>query len=70
MESPASKAIKYHETFLRTGGVNSSTTATHSSWLEKTELSAPLGLAGMISSCSAAAAVLLSALVAPDCYGQ
>jgi hypothetical protein len=56
--------------FLRTGGVKSSTTATHSSWPRKTGLSALLGLVGMISSCSAAAAVLLSALVAPDCYGQ
>jgi hypothetical protein len=31
----ASKAIKYHGMFLRTGGVNSSTTATDSSWPRK-----------------------------------
>jgi hypothetical protein len=35
-ESLASKAIEYQRKFLRAGGVNSSMTATHSSWLRKT----------------------------------
>jgi hypothetical protein len=56
--------------FLRTGGVNSSTTATHSSSLRKTGLSAPLGMVGTIWNCSAAAAVRLSALGTPDSFGR
>jgi len=70
MESPASKAIEYQRKFLRIGGVNSLTTATHSSWLKKTGLSAPLGMVGMISNCSAAAAVRLSAVGTPDSFGR
>jgi hypothetical protein len=70
MESHSSKAIKHQGMFLRIGGVNSSTTAIYSFSLRKTGLSAPLGMVGMISNCSAAAAVLLSALVAPDSFGQ
>jgi hypothetical protein len=68
--SGSRKAIEYHGLCLRTDGVKSSPTATHSSWLRKTGLSAPRGLVGMICSYSAVAAVLLSALVAPDSYGR
>jgi hypothetical protein len=53
---------------LRIGGVNSSTTATNSSWPKKTGLSAPLGMVGMIWNCSAAAAVRWSALATPDSF--
>jgi hypothetical protein len=70
MESLASKAIEYQGMFLHIGGVNSSTTATHSSWLRKTGLSAPLGMVGMIWNCSAAAPVRLSALGTPDSFGR
>jgi hypothetical protein len=70
LEARESKAIEYHGKFLRTGGSNSSATATDSSWPGKTGLSAPLGMVGMIWNCSAAAAVRLSALGAPDFYGR
>ena len=39
---------EYQRKFLRIGGVNSSTTATHSSWPRKNGLSAPPGMVGMI----------------------
>ena len=70
VKSLASKAIEYQRKFLRIGGVNSSTTATHSSWLRKTGLSAPLSMVGMIWNCSAAAAVRLSALGTPNPLGD
>src|ERR1700728_250151 len=70
MESLASEAIEFQRKFLRIGGVNSSATATHSSWLRKTGLSAPLDMVGMIWNCSAAAAVRLSALGTPDSFGR
>jgi hypothetical protein len=56
--------------FLHIGGVNSSTTATHSYWLRKTGPSAPPGMVGMIWNCSAAAALRLNALGTPDSFGR
>ena len=70
MASLASKAIEYRRKFPRIGGVNSSTTATHSSWLRKAGLSAPPSTVGMIWNCSAAAAVRLNALGTPDSFGR
>jgi len=70
MALPGSKTIKHQGKFLRIGGVNSSTTATLSSWLRKTGLSAPLDMVGMIWNCLAAAAVRLSVLGTPDSFGR
>jgi sulfiredoxin len=64
------EAIEYQRKFPRIGGVNSSTTAAHSSWLRKTGLSAPLGMVGMIWNCSVAADVRLSASGTPDSFGR